>query len=205
MEIENITGETVPGANQLGASEGQPAVGSQNSQEPVIRLSELKNVLGKDFTSTEAALKSVKDTYSYVGKVGQLEKELAQRTAGAANANSNDTVLKEIEALKNDLWFSKNPQYAASRSLIEKLGRAEGKPLHEVVEIPEFKETFTKVQGFDQSQKLRSVLESNPRLASSQDKMTKAQDLAATRSRKAMAQAGEMAVQAVIDATPGFE
>src|SRR5438105_10215182 len=47
---------------------------SQNVES--LTLDELNQVLGKNFPSKEAALKSVKDTYSYVGSVGQLKQRI---------------------------------------------------------------------------------------------------------------------------------
>lgn len=206
MQNENIPDVTNPDANLEGASSGNTAVGGNAPQES-IPLSELKSVLGKNWKDKDTALKSLKDMQSYTGKVGQLEKDLeALRNGQSGNAipQINNEVLNRVNALENELWFEKNSQYKPMRPLVEKLAKAEGKGLHEVVELPEFKDTFTKVQGFEKTQNLRTVLETNPRLASSQDKMSKAQNLSATRSRKSMAEASELAVQAVIDANPDF-
>lgn len=207
MEPNNTTENPILDANQLGAASGDPAVGGQNPQEPSIPLSELKSVLGKDFKDKDTALKSLKDTQSYVGKVGQLEKELGTlRTSPASVANTQDMseVKNELRKVKDELWFADNAAYKPHRTLVEKFAKAEGKTFSEIVELPEFKDVFSKVQGFEQSQKLKTVLESNPRLASAQDKITKAQGLAASRSRRALGEAADIASQAVMDAYPDF-
>ena len=95
-----------------------------------------------------------------------------------------------------------DPQDLLARPLVDLI--REGKTLQEVAELPEIKELLIKVSGFEQSQKMRTVLESNPRLASMQDKMTKAQELAATKSRKAVGEAADIAVSAVMDAYPEY-
>ena len=208
MEPNNTTGNPILDANQLGAASGDTAVGGQNPQESTLTLSELRSVLGKDFKDKETALKSLKDTQSYVGKVGQLEKELTtlrNQPASAANTQDVSEVKAEIRKMKDELWFADNAAYKPHRTLVEKYAKAEGKTFSEIVESPEFKDVFSKIQGFEQSQKMRTVLESNPRLASSQDKMSKAQTLAATRSRKALGEAGEQAISAVMDAYPDYQ
>lgn len=208
MEPINTTDQPFPDANQLGAAGGYSAVGGHNPQEPVIPLSALKAALGKDFKDTDTALKSLKDTQSYVGKVGQLEKELSMarnQPAGAASATDMGELKGEVQKMKDELWFADNPQFKPHRTLVSKFAKAEGKTFSEIVESPEFKDVFTKVQGYEQSQGLRTVLESNPRLASSSDKMRKAQEMASTPSRKAKDEAAEMAVSAVMDAYPEFD
>lgn len=204
MDTNNTPAETNPDANLEGASSGNSAVGGETPQES-IPLSELKNILGKNWKDKDTALKSLKEMQSYTGKVGPLEKELSElksKTIGVATPPANNEVIQRISSLENELWFEKNSQYKSMRPIVEKLAKAEGKGLHEVVELPELKDLFSKAQGFEKTQNLRTVLESNPRLASSQDKMSKAQNLSATRSRKSMAEAGELAVQAVMDANP---
>ena len=109
-----------------------------------------------------------------------------------------------MEAIQEDNFFERNPNFKSLRPVVRTFAKANGKKLEEVIELPEIKELVTKVSGYDKSQNIRTVLESNPRLASSQDKITKAQGLTATRSRKAITEAGELAVGAVMDAYPDF-
>lgn len=73
------------------------------------------------------------------------------------------------------MFYKDNPQYADAnvRALIDKLGTSPS----EVVASPEFKAVFEKAKGFDDSQKLRTVLDSNPRLATSRDALTKAVEM----------------------------
>lgn len=206
MDNDNITQNPDPIVNLQGTIGGDGAVGGQNPQEQVIPLSELKNFLGKDFKDKDSALKSLKDTQTYVGRVGQLEQQLQGFQGGSQPVATGEVAAlrEQIDSIQRDGFFNTNPQYKSIRPVVEKLAKAEGKGLHEIVELPEFKDMFSKVEGFEKSQGLRTVLESNPRLASSQDKLSKAQGLVSTRSRKALAEASDLAIQAVMDATPGY-
>ncbi len=208
METNNITDTNLSGVAHVDTAGESSAVGGQNPQEPTFTLSELKSVLGKDFKDKDTALKSVKDTFNYVGRVGQLEEELKKsqkQPTSAANATEVEGIKTELQKMKDELWFADNSAYKPHRQLVETFAKAKGKNFSEIVDSQEFKDVFTKVQGFEKIQNTRTVLESNPRLASSQDKLSKAQNLAATRSRKALSEAGEIAVSAVLDAYPDLE
>lgn len=129
-------------------------------------------MLGKNFPDKETALKSIVDTASYVGrKKEDIEKEVLSRVQ---TTQETDKLAKEIEAMRKDNFFRDNPEYAKPevRTLIEKFG---GNPA-EVVNDSGFKSIFEKVKGYEESQNLRTVLDSNPRLASSRDTLTKARE-----------------------------
>lgn len=70
---EVITPETLPDAVDVAAADGGSADLSDS-----ISLSALKEVLGKDFKSADSALKSIKDTYSYVGDVGKVKNVITE-------------------------------------------------------------------------------------------------------------------------------
>lgn len=156
-------------APQLSAAAPEGTVTPGAPQASAITLEELNTLTGKQFPTKEAALKSIKDTQSYVGmKVEDVEKRL--------QANSQtETLAKELAEMRKERFFDKNPQYADdnTRKIIERVG---GNPA-DVVSSPEFKAVFEKVQGFDETQKLKTVLDSNPRLASSRDGLTKASEM----------------------------
>ena len=119
----------------------------------------------------------MEDTFSYVGKKKEdIQKEVLS-TVQADNGKI-ETLAKSVEQLTKEMFFKDNPQYAepSIRKFIEATG---GNP-SEVVNRPEFQEIFQKVSGFEESQKLRTVLESNPRLASSQDSLAKAREVLST-------------------------
>lgn len=79
------------------APAGQGADGSGNS----ISLEALQEVLGKDFKDVDGALKSIKDTYSYVGSQAQF-KEQVSKLATALNTDEAG-VLSTLETLIMDI------------------------------------------------------------------------------------------------------
>lgn len=208
MEPNNNNQMNLPDGPQLSPAGGNAAVGGQSPQEPMIPLSELNRGLGKEFKDKDAAIKSLKDTQSYVAEVGTLKAQV-ERLQGQPQtpvASREVAELKaQLENIQEDNFFERNQPLKSIRPIVKAFAKANGKRLEEVVELPEIKELLTKVSGFEQGQKMRTVLESNPRLASSQDKMSKAQDLAGTRSRKALTQAAELATNAVMEAYPDLQ
>jgi hypothetical protein len=180
MENNNNPGEGLPGGAQLTPREPAPNVGGGapgSAPQPNVEgltLAELNQLTGREFPTRESALKSIKDTYSFVGQRKEdIEKEILGKLGGTVE--KTDSVAKELEEMRKERFFDKNPQYASPevRELITKLG---GNPV-EVVESPAFKAVFEKVQGYEESQKLKTVLDSNPRLASSVDKLTQAREM----------------------------
>ncbi len=180
MDPENITGQGLPDGSQLNPADPSSTVGNGTGtgtapaqSVEALSLAEINKQLGKNFPTKESALKALSDTFSYVGK---KKEDIEKEVRGAINTDTRiDTLAKELEAERKERFFDKNPQYAdpAVRKLIETIG---GNP-SEVVNREEFKTVFEKVSGFDKSTKLKTVLESNPRMASSRDNLTKARDI----------------------------
>lgn len=169
MNPEDITGAGLPDASQLNAADPKPTV-EPVAPTPEMTLAELNKHLGKNFPTKEAAFKALSDTFSYVGKKKEdIEKEVK---ATIAVTDKTEALAKELGAIRKDMFFKDNPAYAPYRGLIEKLG---GNPA-EVVSTAEFKEVFTKASGYDEVQSKRTVLDSNPRLAATKDKISKAKE-----------------------------
>lgn len=181
MNEENTTSFGLPGDTHVIPSDPNEAVGnvpagsSANAAASVVEamtLTELNQHLGKAFPTKEAALKSIADTFSYVGKKKEdIEKEVLARVP----TQTDPAIVKELENIRKDMFYKDNPQYADPnvRAIIEKLGSNPS----EVTSRPEFQTIFEKVKGYDESQKLKTVLDSNPRLATSRDALGKAVDL----------------------------
>ena len=176
MDPDNTTPGAVPDASQLNAAGAPPAVAPVSPQGTVasdaLTLAELNEHLGKQFPNKESALKAFKDTFSYVGKKKEdIEKEVR---ANISNNDGLEKLAKELEVERRERFYDKNPQYAdpAVRAIIESTGKSP----QEVVNSEAFKTVFSKVADYDKSQKLKTVLESNPRLASSRDNITKAKE-----------------------------
>jgi hypothetical protein len=172
---ENITLESLSDESQLNSADDNRTVGNVahegNASAEELTLGELNSRLGKDFKDKETALKALKDTFSFVGKRKEdIEKEVLARVS---NNQSTESITKELAEMRKERFFDKNPDLAPFRQAYEKVG---GSP-EEFFNSEAFKPLIEKAKGYDESQKLRTVLESNPRLASSKDSLTKANDL----------------------------
>jgi len=171
MQDDNIISDAQTDASQLNAPVAEGTVGSVPSD--AMTLAEINAALGKNFTSKDAALKSWKDTNSYVGmKTEDIEKRVLSRVQETDRTNA---LAQELEEMRKERFYDKNPQFASPevRSFIESTGK---KP-QEVVESEAFKKIFEKVSGYDETQKLKTVLESNPRVVASRDALSKAREL----------------------------
>lgn len=90
MSEEVITPNTVPDGEDVTPAEGKSADDS-------ISLQELATHLGKDFKDVDSALKSIKDTFSYIGRQDEIRnavKEMVKRTGTDERA-----VLSTIEKI----------------------------------------------------------------------------------------------------------
>lgn len=204
MPPENNTGAPLPDVSQLNTPGGAPTVGSVPTPSgaqaaiavEVLTLAEINEQLGKQFPTKESAIKAFKDTFSYVGKKKEdIEKEVR------ANIQQDDRVSKlekDLAAERKERFFDRNPQYAEPtvRKLIEKIG---GEPT-DVVNTEEFKQVFEKMSGYDKTQKLKTVLESNPRLVASRDSLAKARDAQQKSGGVVTHEVQAHAVDAVMDA-----
>lgn len=168
MEQEYITPETLGGEelnNEFAPSPVKETVSavSPNTAD-ALSLDELNSYLGKNFTNKESALKSLKDTFSYVGKKIESKPEI----------DSSQFVSRD--QYETDMFYSKNADYSTPemRKIIDAMAKADGVKPQDVVNSDTFKAIYGKVKGYDESQSLKTVLETNPRLASTRDSFTEA-------------------------------
>jgi hypothetical protein len=196
MEPNNPAGAQ-PDASQLNAADPSANVG--NTQPAVtpqaadaLSLAELNQLLGRQFKDRDSALKSIQDTYKFATtRVSDVASKLDEG-ARAELKRLNDTV----EAQNKELFYVQNPKFAPHRKLIDSLG----KNPNEVINTDIFKDTFSKLDGYDQTVKLKTVLESNPRLAASRDSMTKAVDLKKANNGFVTADVEKLVTDSVLDA-----
>lgn len=168
------------GGNQ---SDAQGTV-SESSAES-LNLSELNQLLGKNFPTKDAALKSIKDTYSYTGKVGQLQKKLDELSVSEQRiekpSQGLESTVKELqEKLEETTFLSERPEFKEYLPTLRELRTNTGKSLSELTTSEALKPLFEKALAQDATQKKRSVLESNPRLGQVRDKMQEARDAVKT-------------------------
>lgn len=153
---ENLSTETLAGANQLAAADGGVTV-----ESPALTLAELNKYLGSDFKDTSTALQSLKETKNFVGKrkediVAEVRQTMVPAANGPEVASKSD-----IQSLENRLFFSENQQFKGYESLIAKMGSNPA----EVVKSPEFKDVFEKVKVADEVAQTKSIVSSNGRLS----------------------------------------
>ncbi len=197
MDEDNITQDGNAGEPQLSPSAPEGAVSSvAKDQADSLSLAELNRLTGKQFPTKESALKSITDTFSYVGKKREDVANEVKAELGASQAT--DKLAKELEEMRKERFFDRNPKYAepSVRKLIERLG---GQP-DQVVNSDEFKAVFDKVSSYDESQKLKTVLGSNPRIAASRDSLAKAREISATRQEGTSDEVSSLVANAVKDA-----
>jgi hypothetical protein len=194
---DNITDKTLADGGNIAPADGVAAV--SNTEEVVEVKDLLKTVLNKDYPTNEAAIQSLKDTFSYVGSMGQkvntLEntiKELESQKGTPELAATVATLQKQVNEAN---FFASNAQYNTpeARALISRFG---GNPA-DVVNDEVFKTAFTAITKTSAQDASQSILHTNPKLGIAQDSMTKAVE-----AQKAgnQVQAAANAVDAVIGA-----
>ena len=172
MDQEYITPETLGGEdlnNEFASAPVKETVSAVSSNTAdALSLNELNTVLGKTYKDKESALKSLKDTFSYVGKKTE---DITPKI------DPNQFISRE--QYETDMFYSRNAEYSTPevREVIDAMAKAKGISPKDVVSTDTFKAVFSKVKGYDESQSLRSVLETNPRLASTRDSFTKAAEM----------------------------
>ena len=208
MNEENNPSDSVPEESLENSSEGAENVSDEApkkdspdtapSKEMIQTeaLAVINNATGKNYQTLEAAKEGIKETQAHVGR--KLDEE------GYASK-------VEVQKLADEAWYARHPQHEGQKEIIDALRVQTGKDINEVVDMDVYKNTFEKVSGFDKIQGAKTVLETNPRLASSQTSITKAKETLVEAQKAMMAgdnivaqekasQAGDDATQAVIDA-----
>ena len=185
---KDITTKPLAGEDDVASTDGDKAVDNIESKESIKDI--LGEELGKDFKTDEAALKAVKDTFSYVGKKKEDIKDEVKQEAPTDDFVSR----KEFEEAT---FYAKHPEYEPYKGIIGALKNATENTLDEVVKADDFKAVYEKATAHDESEKSKSVLQTNPRLGKVTDKMTQAKEAAAKGDTTA---AKDLAVAAVIEA-----
>lgn len=196
--------------------------GAGESQGKDVSLKDqLGTALGKEFPDDATALKAVKDTFSHVGDIknlnelkevmGQLQTvfgtdqkgvlskidEIA-KTGGTGKIDPNKFVSKEKFDRSN--FYLNNPDYKPYRKMIEVHQKANpDMTREEIVESDDFKEDFEKIKAHDEAKNSKSILKSNPRLGKASDKMSEAREAQGKGDQET---AEEKAVDAVVEAYP---
>lgn len=214
MSEENLnTPEAVPGASDVSAPEG-------GGTEASVSLEDISKTLGKDFKDTESALKSIKDTFSYVGSQAQFKTQVND-LAGKLGTDEGG-VLKALEALagtaepkaeaktetpsgdsvprsqyEQDRFFDRNQNLEALKDVLVPLKNSQPDvSWNDFIKQPHIEQLVEQNKLYSESQSKRSVVESNPKIGAASDKMTEARTAQKEGNEPA---ARKSAVGAVID------
>lgn len=156
--------ETTPSSEPLvDGAHVTPANGGETASKPAVTLEDLNKQLGSDFKDVPTALKALKDTKDFVGK--RKDDIAAELQRGLTQSQSQDNGLKsDVQALKDELFLSQNPQYKDYVPLLKKIS---GDSLAEAVNSTEFKAIYERAKMADDVTKSKSVVSSNARLSQS--------------------------------------
>lgn len=167
-EYEHRPEETVSDVSQLSTPEGSSEGSEMSPAEEQFTLSELKTALGRDYSSKDEALKALKETFSYVGKAGQLEKELELRTkelAAATTPSATSGLAKQVDELSRELkaikFYEANPALKEHADIISALGPNP----EEAIKSPAWRKISEHLTGGTTEQR-PSVMPSSPRISS---------------------------------------
>lgn len=197
---EVITPETLPDGSQL-----NPADGGGADRTGSISLDQLSEVLGKDFKDVDGALKSIKDTYGYVGSQAQYTEKISALASALGTDESGvlstiETLMEEINngtgagnnapqaevpqgqyVTKEDMFFMQNKEISDLRDVLTPLKNANEEtrdmPWEQFVQHDLAKKVIEPITGYRAVQNERSVLDSSPRLGSAVDKISQAHQL----------------------------
>jgi hypothetical protein len=165
MEDDNITEVALPGADAVeiqetetqtvnDARDAKPAVEGPTAQEAeALTLEQLNAITGKKFPTREAALKSIADTYKFVGK----------RKEDVAREVETKDFISRAE-FETSMFYKDNPALAQHRDVIDAFAKANGISAIEAAANPSLKGLIEGAQGFAKVQSEKSVLSSSPRL-----------------------------------------
>ncbi len=162
QEEEHITDQSLSEEVDVASTDGE-AAGSAEAQD-VITLQDVEQTLGKKFPDKASALKSWKDTYSYVGK-----KNPQPATSQPAVDTSNFVSKEQYE---EDMWFASHQDLSEHRTLIRALKKETGKSYSELMEHPEFKPLIEAKKAQAEAANSKSVIHGNSRVGNTADYQT---------------------------------
>lgn len=155
--------EAVVPAQSEGANVKQAEAPSGNPE--ALTLSEMNAYLGKNFPDKATALKALKDTFIFVGKKTEKVEE-----------NLKEKGFMTKQEFDDALFYRDNPNHAPHKEVLDSIAKAKGISLSEAAKTDSYKKLFEGAENYTKSQSLKSVLESNPRLASVENRAKTVQD-----------------------------
>lgn len=173
MDNKHNPSNAVPGANDVVAPAGNENVtqpGNDTPQVDNLSLAEINSLTGRQYASRDAALKGIKETFSFVGK--KQETPAPATTQTPAEQPDIATELQRTQAsLEETQFYLDNPDYnnQEAKELIKSFS---GKPA-DIVKSDVFQKAFKAIQSVSQNDKSQTVMQPNSRQgASSADYQT---------------------------------
>lgn len=164
----------------------QATEGNTHVEGTTLTLDQLNSELGTRYQTVEAAVKGLKETKNYVGKVGQEAK--------SQEVDTSKFVSKD--QYEQDMFYAGQPKLAPYKEIINARAKELGiRPAEAVANDAALKTTLEKLSGYDETESAKSVL-MTPRLGQVTDNMAKAQDAA---SKGDYGSANLAATRAVLD------
>lgn len=160
-----------------------PTENEQTDGAGKMTLEEINASLGRNYATKEEALKGIKSTFNYVGK----------KTEVPQIDTSQFVKRDELEAAE---FFAENPEMKPYKAILGKF-REEGQSFEAVLQNETVKSLIDKAKAYDEVQKSKSVLESNPRLGQVTDKLKQSREALAAGDRNT---ATQKAVESVLEA-----
>lgn len=162
INVEALAGNPAATASETPVETPQSQTGDLSG----ISLADLNAFLGKNFTSKDQALKSLKDTQSHVGmKEEQIEEKLKEKG-----------YLSKRE-LDDTLFYRDNPKFGAHKAVIDSFAQINGITPAEAVNSEALKGLFAKAEKADSYEDTASVIETNPRLVATKTNLDKAREI----------------------------
>lgn len=178
----------MPEDNPVATVPAAPATeGSAHVEGTTLTLDQLNSELGTRYQTVEAAVKGLKETKNYVGRVGQETK--------SQEVDTSKFVSKD--QYEQDMFYAGQPKLAPYKEIINARAKELGvRPADAVANDAALKTTLEKLSGYDETENAKSVLMTNPRLGQVTDNLAKANEAA----QKGDYRSAEMsATRAVLD------
>jgi hypothetical protein len=142
--------------------------GSTHVEGTTLTLDHLNSELGTRYQTVESAVKGLKETKNYVGKVGQEQK--------SQDVDTSKFVSKD--QYEQDMFYAGQPKLAPYKEIINARAKELGiRPADAVANDPALKTTLEKLSGYDETENAKSVL-MTPRLGQVTDNIAKANEAA---------------------------
>lgn len=147
--------------------DAQAPEGSTHVEGTALTLDQLNSELGTRYQTVEAAVKGLKETKSFVGKVGQVK--------DAPVVDPSQYITKD--QYEQDMFYAGKPDLAPYKEIINARAKELGiRPAEAIANDTALKTTLEKLRGYDETESAKSVLMTNPRLGQVTDNMAKAQE-----------------------------